>query len=112
MRIRVPGRFIAVLAILTAVLCLLPASTKTAVARPIGWTDVGPTNPDSDGDNDGVVLKQKSGAAPTTLAAGAGTSTTGSVTTHSRWAGLYHRGGLRMFFTVARRLDYWLFLLR
>ena len=57
MRIRVPGRFVAALAILAVLLCLLPASTKVAVARPIGWEDVGPPDPNPKGDNDGVVLK-------------------------------------------------------
>lgn len=107
MRIRVPGRSIAVLAILSALLCLLPASTKVAVARPIGWTDVGPIDPNADGDNDGVVLKQKAGAAPTLAAAG-----TGTVASQRYAPRLYDRSGLRLLFSVARRLDYWLFLLR
>ena len=108
MRIRVPGRFIAVLAILTAFLCLLPVSSKVAVARPIGWTDVGPTDPNHDGDNDGVVLKNKAGASPTLAAAG-----TGSVAaTKQLTPRQLDRSGLRLLFSVARRLDYWLFLLR
>jgi hypothetical protein len=109
MRIRVPGRFIAVLAILTAFLCLLPASTKVAVARPINWIDVGPIDPNSPtGDNDGVVLKNKSAASPTVLAAG-----TGSTATQKQYAPrVYDRSGMRLLFSVARRLDYWLYLLR
>ncbi len=108
MRIRVSGRFIAVLAILTF-LCLLPASTKVAVARPIGWVDTGPPDPSgSSGDNDGVVLKNKSGASPAVLAAG-GTGSTASKQFAPR---VYDRSGLRLLFSVTRRLDYWLFLVR
>ena len=108
MRIRVPGRFTAVLAILTAVLCLLPASTKVAVARPINWIDVGPIDPAPKGDNDGVVLKDKSAASPTRLSAG-----TGSTATQRQYSPrVYDRGGMRLLFSVARRLDYWLYLLR
>lgn len=109
MRIRVPGRFIAVLAILTAVLCLLPASTKVAVAKPINWIDVGPIDPNAPtGDNDGVVLKQKAGVAPTVLAAGSGsTATQRQVAPRT-----YDRSSMRLLFSVARRLDYWLYLLR
>jgi hypothetical protein len=107
MRIRVSGRFIAVLAILTVFLCLLPSSTKVAVARPIGWNDVGPTDPHNTGDNDGVVLKNTSGAAPTVLAAGTGSTTAKQFTPR-----VYDRSGLRLLFSVTRRLDYWLFLLR
>jgi len=58
MRIRVPGRCIAALAILTAFLSLLPANTHVAVAKPIGWNDFDPPPPS--GDNDGVVLKARS----------------------------------------------------
>jgi len=110
MRIRVPGRFTAVLAILAAVLCLLPASTKVAVARPINWIDVGPVDPNApSGDNDGVVLKQKAGTAPTVLAAGSGST----APTQRQYAPRqYDRGELRLLFSVARRLDYWLYLLR
>jgi len=104
MRIRVPGRFIAVLAILTAVLCLLPASSNVAIARPIGWEDVGPTPPPSPGDNDGVVLKSLTRGSPTVAAAGTGTVVAHSTT---RYAG----GSLRLFFAVTK-LDYWLFWLR
>jgi hypothetical protein len=108
MRIRVPGRFIAVLAILTAFLCLLPASTKVAVAKPINWIDVGPTDPSPPtGDNDGVVLKNLSAHSPTVVAAG-----TGSTTVQKQYAPRYDRGDMRLLFSVARRLDYWLYLLR
>ena len=105
MRIRVPGRFIAATAILAAFLCLLPASSKIAVARPIDWTNIGPPEPDG-GDNDGVVLKSKAGAAPTiTYAAGS----TGNVTTLKSVRSDISR--LRLFFAVTK-LDYWLFWLR
>lgn len=109
MRIRVPGRFIAVLAILTAFLCLLPASTKVAVAKPINWIDVGPTDPNAPtGDNDGVVLKNLSAHSPTVVAAG-----TGSTVAQKQYAPrVYDRGEMRLLFSVARRLDYWLYLLR
>ena len=108
MRIQVLGRFAAVLAILTVFLCLLPSSTRVAVARPIGWNDVGPVDPrNPSGDNDGVVLKNKSGASPTVLAAG-----TGSTAPKQFAPRVYDRSGLRLLFSVARRLDYWLFLLR
>jgi hypothetical protein len=103
MRIRVPGRFTAVVAILSVFLCLLPASTKVAVARPVGGIDVGPVNPNSPGDNDGVVLKSKSAASPT-LAATAGT---GSVATRSIVRSA--PSGLRMFLAVLRlNWSFWL----
>jgi len=104
MRIRVPGRFIAVLAILTASLSLLPASSNVAIARPIGWEDVGPTPPNPSGDNDGVVLKSTTAGAPTVAAAGTGTIVAQGGT---RYVG----GSLRMFFAVTK-LGYWLFWLR
>lgn len=105
MRIRVPGRFIAASAILAAFLCLLPASSKVAVAKPIGWEDVGPPLPDPKGDNDGVVLKSRTApGSTTTYAAGSG-----SVTTLKR--ARYDVSGLRMFFAVTK-LDYWSFWLR
>ena len=108
MRIRVSGRFIAVLAILTVVFCLLPSSTKVAVAIPRGWIDTGPIDPGgTSGDNDGVVLKNKSGAAPTVLAAGGSTATSRQFAPR-----VYDRSGLRLLFSVTRRLDYWLFLVR
>ena len=107
MRIQVLGRFAAVLAILTVFLCLLPTSTRVAVARPIGWNDVGPVDPrNPSGDNDGVVLKNKSGASPTVLAAG------GSTASKQFAPRVYQSSGLRLLFSVTRRLDYWLFLLR
>jgi hypothetical protein len=107
MRIRVPGRFTAVLAIL-AFLCLLPASVNVAVAKPIGWNDVGPIDPHTSGDNDGVVLKNTSAVRPTVVAAG-----TGSTATLQAQYGpkVYGRSGLGLLFSVASRLDYWLFLL-
>jgi len=109
MRIRVPGRFTAVLALLTVFLCLSPASTKVATARPIGWNDVGPTDPNGpSGDNDGVVLKHLSGASPAVMASGGG-----STATKQRYsARVYDRGGMRVLFSMVSRLDYWLFLIR
>ena len=101
MRIRVSGRTIAVLAILTALLCLLPPSTKVAVARPIGWEDVGPPTPPQ-GDNDGVVLKGKSGASPFRPA------DTGAVAVRSTD---YRIRGLRLFLSAVK-LDFWLFWTR
>ena len=107
MRIRVPGRFIAVLAILTAFLCLLPASTHVAIAKPIGWNDVGPIDPHA-GDNDGVVLKQLTGITPSVRSAG-----TGSTATQSQYSPrVYGGSGYGLLFSVVRRLDYWLYLLR
>jgi len=99
MRIRVPGRNIAALAILTAFLCLLPPSTKVAVARPIGWEDVGPVDPNPKGDNDGVVLKGKAAAFPTAPTAG---------TVAARGTSYDRISGLR-WFLAALKLDYWLF---
>jgi hypothetical protein len=105
MRIRVPGRFIAAMAILAAVLCLLPASSNIAVAKPIGGTDLGPPSPDG-GDNDGVVLKSKIAVAPTTMYAA---GSTGNVTTLKSVR--IDISSLRMFFAVTK-LDYWSFWLR
>src|SRR6185503_4973695 len=107
MRIRVSGRFIAVWAILAVFLCLLPASTKTAVARPIGWEDVGPPQPDPKGDNDGVVLKSRS-AGPTLEAAGKMGVTESAPSLRSARSDF---SALRLYFTVTR-LNYLLFWLR
>lgn len=101
MRIRVPGRITAVSAILYAFLCLLPVSTKVAVARPIGWEDVGPPSPDPRGDNDGVVLK----SIPTGIPRPAGAAI---ITTPT---GVRYASGLRLFASVTK-LDYWLFWVR
>ncbi len=104
MRVRVPGRFIAVLAILTAFLCLLPVSTQVAVAKPIGWNDLGPPQPDS-GDSDGVVLK-----APSLRSY---TGATGGSTADSYWtvrsanSRLTVLGRVWWYFT-AMRLNFWL----
>ena len=106
MRIRVPGRFIAALAILAASLCLLPMSSKIAVARPIGWEDVGPPTPDPKGDNDGVVLKSRTAPGVTTTYAG---GSIGAVTTPK--SARYDISRLRIFFAVTK-LDYWSFWLR
>ena len=105
MRIRVPGRFIAVWAVLAAFLCLLPASTNVAVAKPIGWDNIGPPDPNPKGDNDGVVLKGGSSVPGSTTVAYAGS--TGTTLKSART----DSGGVRLFFAVTR-LDYWLFWLR
>lgn len=97
MRIRVPGRFIGVMAILAASFLLLPTSTKVAVARPIGFEDIGPPSPDPQGDNDGVVLKSLGG------------KRAGSVPTAISVRNVYR--GVRLYFAVTK-LDYWLFWVR
>jgi hypothetical protein len=104
MRNRVPGRFIASVAILSAFLCLLPASSKIAVAKPISWEDVGPIDPNAPGDNDGVVLKSKSAASPTSAVEGSGTVVAQTSVRH-QWSGL-------SLFLRAVKLDYWSFWLR
>jgi len=109
MRIRVPGRLVAALAILAAVLCLLPASTKVAVARPIGWEDVGPPDPTPKGDNDGVVLKAPrllpiSG--PSKQVPGGRAGNVGAVR-----IARYDFRGVSMFLAVTR-VNYWPFWLR
>lgn len=103
MRIRVPGRFMAAVAILAVFLCLLPASTKVAVAYPRGWIDTGPTDPSGDGgDNDGVVLKSKSAASPTVAVAGTGSVATRSIARSAP-------SGLRLFLAVMRlNWSFWL----
>jgi len=105
MRIRVPGRFLATLAILTTLLCLLPPSTKVAVARPIGWDDVGPTPPQP-GDNDGVVLKGKAAGFKTNPT----TEGTGNVA--ARNIASYDRSALLRMVLAAIRSHYWLFWTR
>ena len=107
MRIRVLGRFIAALAILTFFLCLLPAGTQVAVARPIGWNDQPPPDPPKTGDNDGVVLKSSSlKSKPGDVT---GTWGARSVTTTS--GGRYVLGGLRGYY-AAMTQNYWLFWVR
>ena len=101
MRIRVPGRVIASSAVLTAFLCLLPASSRVANARPIGWEDVGPPDPAPKGDNDGVVLK--SGPSGGTRPAG---RIVVPISTSTRYANT-----LRLFFAVTR-LNTWYFWVR
>jgi hypothetical protein len=110
MRILVPGRFIAALAILTAFLFLLPASTKTASARPIGWEDIGPPPPPDSGDNDGVVLKAPS---LSRLNPGATQEPTGSKTvyTSATFSRLSLLGRVRWYMSMMR-LDFWSSLLR
>jgi hypothetical protein len=92
----------AAVAILAVFLCLLPASTKVAVAKPIGWVDIGPTDPTTgSGDNDGVVLKSKSAASPVAAAG------TGSVATRSTARNV--PSGLRLFLAVMRlNWSFWL----
>lgn len=108
MRIRVPGHFVAALAILAAALCLLPASTKVAVARPIGWEDVGPPDPNPKGDNDGVVLKAPSlrPPGPNREVPGGNSGSVWTVRTAR-----YDFRGVRLFFAVTR-VSYWPFWLR
>jgi hypothetical protein len=101
MRIRVPGRVIVSSAALTAFLCLLPASSHVANARPIGWEDVGPPDPAPPGDNDGVVLK--SGPLGGLRPAG---RIAVPISTSSRYAST-----LRLFFAVTR-LNTWYFWVR
>ena len=100
MRIRVPGRFIAAMAILAVSLCLLPASTKVAIARPIGWEDVGPPTPEPKGDNDGVVLKSLGGA-----------RRAGSLSVPTALSVRNVVGGVRLYFGMTK-LDNWLFWVR
>ena len=117
MRNRVPRRILA-LGFLLALLCLLPAVTPVANARPIGW-DIwgdnptpGPDGPPK-GDNDGGVLA-KSFARPATLES---TGTTGKVTAATSirvWTDartVYRHAGLRGLLTILR-LDGWLLELR
>jgi hypothetical protein len=104
MRIRVPGRFIAIWAILAAFLYLLPANTKVAVARPVGYEDVGPTNPDG-GDNDGVVLKSRGGGGGGTGAASAPTTLSVQSTTTTSYS------SLRTLLMVLKA-NYWFLWLR
>jgi len=108
MGIRVPGRVVAALAILAALLCLLPASTKVAVARPIGWEDVGPPDPNPKGDNDGVVVKAPS-LRPISGSKEVSGGSLGNVATVR--TARYDFRGLRLLFAVTR-LNYWPFWLR
>jgi hypothetical protein len=103
MRIRVPGRFMAAVAILAVFLCLLPASTRVASAYPRGWIDTGPTPPGgTGGDNDGVVLKSRSAAPTVTAAVGIGSEATRSIARSAP-------SGLRLFLAVMRlNWSYWL----
>ncbi len=103
MRNRVPGRFIASVAILSAFLCFLPASSKIAVARPISWDNVGPPDPPP-GDNDGIVLKARALGTPTVAAEGSGTVV-------ARTSLRHELSGLRLFLSAVK-LDYWSFWLR
>lgn len=108
MRIRVFGRFIAALAILTFFLCLLPASTHVAVAKPIGWNDPPQPGDPRPGDNDGVVLKSGRLQPVTGDAVGMGGTKDVTITFGGRYALL---GGMRGFY-AAMRLHYWLFWVR
>jgi hypothetical protein len=73
MRVKVPRRFFG-MCLLFAVLCLTPATTPTAFAKPISWDNYpDPDNPPAPkGDGDGVVDKARA-SLPTSSAA---TSTT------------------------------------
>jgi len=103
MRIRVPGRFMAAVAILAVFLCLLPASTKVATAYPRGWIDTGPVPPGGDGgDNDGVVLKSRSSAPAATAAVGTVSAAPQSIARSAP-------SGLRLFLAVMRlNWSFWL----
>jgi hypothetical protein len=107
MRIRVLGRFIAALAILTFFLCLLPASTQVAVAKPIGWNETPPPDFPKTGDNDGVVLKSGTLKSNT----GSATGTWGAKSTTTTAGSRYVTGGLRGYYAVLK-LSYWLFWVR
>ena len=109
MRIRVLGRFIAALAILTACLCLLPTSPQVAIAKPIDWQDNSPSDPPREGDNDGVVLKSLSARVPVSSAGSLGARGATTVTTPK--SGRYVLGALRGYNAVMK-LNYWLFWVR
>src|SRR5690349_20938808 len=106
MRIRLPGRFMAAVAILAVFLCLLAASTKVAVAYPRGWIDTGRTPPGGDGgDNDGVVLKSRSSAPPAAAAVGTGSAASVAPQSIARSA----PSVLRLFLAVMRlNWSFWL----
>jgi len=111
MRIRVPGRIIA-LGILLALLCALPTITSVAHARPIGWDGWGlepekPSNPN--GDNDGGVLARSFArpAADNAMAGGTSVATGGtSVRFLTDARTVYLHAGVRGIFAMLR-LDYW-----
>ena len=109
MRIRVLGRFIAALAILTACLCLLPTSSQVAIAKPIGWNDNPPSDPSDQGDNDGVVLKSLSARAPASQTGNLGAR--GAMIVATPKGGRYVLGALRGYHAVMK-LNYWLFWVR
>jgi len=113
MRIRVPGRVLAV-GFLLALLCLAPSFTPVAHARPIGYVNItDPYQPLPKGDNDGGVLAASLyRPASMTTQESQGTATKGG--SDSVWSTLrtvYSVGGLRGVLTLLR-LDGWLFQLR
>lgn len=87
MRVKVPRRFFG-MCLLFAVLCLTPATTPTAFAKPISWDNYpDPDNPPGPkGDGDGVVVKAKASLPPgggtTTYAMAGGTSVWSLVKTY------------------------------
>ena len=107
MRIRVLGRFISAFAILTLVLCLLPANTHIAIARPISWISDEPAPDPPKGDNDGVVLKSGSIKSKTDYA----TDRWGARNTVIARGGHYDLGELRMSYALMM-LRYWSFWVR
>lgn len=78
MRVKVPRRFFG-MCLLFAVLCLTPATTPTAFAKPISWDNYpDPDNPPAPkGDGDGVVVKARA-SLPTSSAATTSTTVSGS----------------------------------
>jgi hypothetical protein len=117
MRIRVPGRTIA-LGSLLALLCLTPSFAPVAHAKPIGWDTWGDNpvpgpSPLPKGDNDGGVLAA-SLYRPTTQAVQGGTGTMTVVGSRSSWSAyrtVYGVAGLRGFLALLQ-LQGWLFQLR
>jgi len=106
MRFRIPGRVIA-FGVLLALLCLLPASTHIASAKPIGWDNPNNLPPPPNGDNDGVVVK--AARIPTNSVMTSSGSTSG---TAPRWSII--RSGFSGFrgFAALVRLEYWWLIVR
>jgi hypothetical protein len=118
MRIRVPGRIIA-LGFLLALLCLTPSFAPVVHAKPIlpdNWGDnpvPGPNDPTPKGDNDGGVLAAGL-YRPTTLATQGGTGTLTVVGSRHSWSAyrtVYAVAGLRGFLALLQ-LQGWTYQLR
>lgn len=113
MRIRVPGRALAV-GFFLALLCLAPSFTPVAHAKPIGYVNLdSPDQPLPKGDNDGGVLAASLyRPASMTTQESQGTATkAGSESALSALQVAYSVGGLRGVLALLR-LDSWLFQLR